>query len=123
MSLASSLPITLTDGAVMGRYWRMHISSNLISCLKRERESGSSCGNNDIILYVHLVTQPNQASRTECFQRYYLGAQVEDFSMFTAFQIFLFLVSPSPVRCISESVSVRRQEIFFFLFPVKHACN
>lgn len=66
-SLASSLPITLTDGAVMGLNWCMHISSNLISCLKRERESGSTCGNNDIILCVHLVTQPNQASRTECF--------------------------------------------------------
>lgn len=66
-SLASSLPITLTDGAVMGRYWRMHISSNLISCLKREQKNVSSCGNNDIILYVHLVTQPNQASRTKCF--------------------------------------------------------
>lgn len=71
MSLASSLPITLTDGAVMGRYWRMHITSNLISCLKSERESGSSCGNNDIIQCVHLVTQPNQASRAECFERYY----------------------------------------------------
>lgn len=52
MSLASSLPITLTDGAVMGQYRNMHISSNLISCLKSEQESGSSCGNNDIILYV-----------------------------------------------------------------------
>lgn len=63
MSLASSLPITLTDGAVMGRYWRMHISSNLISCLKRERENGSSCGNNDIMLYVHVVAQPNQPNK------------------------------------------------------------
>lgn len=34
MSLASNLPITLTDGAVVGRYWHMHISSNQISCLK-----------------------------------------------------------------------------------------
>lgn len=58
MSLASSLPITLTDGAVMRLNWCMHISSNLISCLKRERKSGSSCGNNDIMLYVHRVTQP-----------------------------------------------------------------
>lgn len=34
MSLASNLPITLTDGGVVGRYWHMHISSNQISCLK-----------------------------------------------------------------------------------------
>lgn len=34
MSLASNLPITLTDGAVVGRYRHMHISSNHISCLK-----------------------------------------------------------------------------------------
>jgi len=67
MSLASSLPITLTDGAVMGRYWRMHITSNLIPCLESERESGSSCGNNDIMLYDPLATQPNQGSRNECF--------------------------------------------------------
>lgn len=67
MRLASNLPITLADGAVMGRYWRMHISSNLILCLKSKQENGSSCGNNYIILYAHLVTQPNQASRTECF--------------------------------------------------------
>lgn len=59
MSLASSLPITLTDGAVMGRNWCMHISSNLISCLKREQKRGSSCGNNDIMLYVHRATQPS----------------------------------------------------------------
>lgn len=39
---------------------------------KEQRESGSSCGNNDIMLYVHLVTQPNQARRTQCFQRLYL---------------------------------------------------
>lgn len=63
MSLASNLPITLTDGAVMGLYCRMHISSNQISCLKKnEQESGSSCGNNDItLLCLHVVTQPNQA--------------------------------------------------------------
>lgn len=67
MCLASNLPITLTDGAVMGRYWRVHISSNLISCLKSRQESASRVGNNYIIQYVHLVTQPNQAGRTGCF--------------------------------------------------------
>lgn len=61
MSLASNLPITLTDGAVMGPYCCMHISSNQISCLKKEEwESGSSCGNNDITA-VLMVAQPNQA--------------------------------------------------------------
>lgn len=70
-SLASSLPITLTDGAVMGLNWCVHISSNLISCLKREHESASSCGNNDIILHVHLVTQAR-----ECLQKRYLKMRV-----------------------------------------------
>lgn len=89
MRLASNLPITLTDGAVMGHYWRVHISSNLISCLKSRQESGSRVGNNYIILYAHLVTQPNQASRTGCFSRSYLKMQVQDFSMFTALRNFL----------------------------------
>ena len=34
MSLASNLPITLTEGAVEGQYWHMHISTNQISCFK-----------------------------------------------------------------------------------------
>ena len=110
MSLASSLPITLTDGAVMGRYWRMHITSNLISCLKSERESGSSCGNNDIILYVHLVTQPNQASRGWMFLK--ILSQITGFSMFiAAFWIFLFLIC---ALFRYQFQSATKQEIFFF---------
>lgn len=97
MSLASSLPITLTDGAVVGRYWRMHISSNLISCLKRQRESGSSCGNNDIILYVHLATQPNQASRDWMFWK----MLSQSAGWFLSLQLFFILVSPSLVQYIS----------------------
>lgn len=68
--LASSLPITLTDGAVMGPNWRMHISSNRISCFKGASEkSGSSCGNNDITPRARSSGDPahDQASRTPVF--------------------------------------------------------
>lgn len=115
MSLACSLPITLTDGAVMGRYWRMHITSNLISCPKSERESGSSCGNNDIIQCVHLVTQPNQA-----------GLNVfKDIIRFKILACLLLLRFTSSLLLQYISVSGRRrvtkQEMLFF--SVKHRCN
>lgn len=117
MSLASNLPITLTYGAVMGRYWCMHISSNLISCLKSEQESGSSCGNNDIILYVHMVTQPNQASRTDFISKYRL-VQLQNVSCSFVFS------SPLLHWHITVSVSVRRSVTGnLFSFDAKHRCN
>lgn len=67
MSLASSLPITLTDGAVMGRYRHMHISSNLILCLKSEREVLQVVETMTSHCMFNVVTQPNQANREQMF--------------------------------------------------------
>lgn len=60
VSLASNLPITLTDGPVLGQYWPMHISRNLILCLERGRESGLSLGNNDIMRSSGHLTRSSQ---------------------------------------------------------------
>lgn len=63
MSLASNLPIALTEGAAEGQYWHMHILPNQISCLKSSKkvvqvvETMTSC------IKFMLQTQPNQACK------------------------------------------------------------
>lgn len=117
--LASSLPITLTDGAVMGPNWRMHISSNRISCFKGASEkSASSCGNNDITPRARSSGDPahDQASRTPVFLAKILSHDISKMCF--------------PL-CCAASLSIRSSDkighlyLFFcsFSFPVKCRCK
>lgn len=116
MSLASNLPITLTDGAVMGRYWHMHISSNHISCLKSTEkvvqvvETMTSCCM--FIWWPRPIKPAGPSVFKDIIWKYTFKI-----SMFALFTLVTALFSSFPIQSSSLSVpgwQVTKKEMCFF---------
>lgn len=114
MSLASNLPITLTDGAVVGRYRHMHISSNHISCLKSGEkvvqvvETMTSC--------CMFIWWPSPIKPAQCF--YKIPSTSTRLQRVYYFSIFIFLFCSTACLSIGFSwkTSYGKGSFFFFFF-------